>query len=68
MTAIGAGCLAGLAVGYWKSTEDLLKNRKIDKVFVPKMENATREALCSQWKRAVERSHNWATEERIIEP
>ncbi|MGA2385939.1 MAG: FGGY family carbohydrate kinase [Candidatus Bathyarchaeia archaeon] len=68
MTAIGAGCLAGLAVGYWKSTEDLLKNRKTDKVFVPKMEKATREALCSQWKRAIERSYNWATDESVVEP
>ncbi len=63
MTAIGAGCLAGLAVGYWKSTEDLLKNRKVDKVFSPKMEDSLRMTLCSQWKRAIQRSYDWATDE-----
>jgi glycerol kinase len=62
MTAIGAGCLAGLAVGYWKSTEDLLKNRKVDHIFIPKMEENMRKTLCSQWKRAIKRSYNWATE------
>ena len=62
MTALGAGCLAGLAVGYWKSTEDLLKNRKVDHIFIPEMDENTRKALCSQWKRAIERSYNWATE------
>jgi glycerol kinase len=61
MTAVGTGCLAGLTVGYWKSTEDLIKNRKVEKVFSPKIDENVRKALCLQWMRAIERSHKWAS-------
>ena len=63
MTAVGAGCLAGLTVGLWKSTEDLTKKHKFEKVFAPKMDEKVRNALVLQWKRAIERSYDWATAE-----
>ncbi|RZN66487.1 MAG: glycerol kinase [Candidatus Methanolliviera hydrocarbonicum] len=59
-TAIGAAYLAGLAVGYWKSEEDILKHRKVDKRFKPKMGEEEREKLYNGWKRAIERSLDWA--------
>ena len=39
-TAMGAAYLAGLAVGYWTSQEDVLDNQRIDCIFTPKMEEA----------------------------
>ncbi|HZJ78230.1 MAG TPA: glycerol kinase GlpK [Clostridia bacterium] len=59
-TALGAAYLAGIAVGYWKDKEDIQSNRESDRVFVPKMGLEERNKLYSGWKRAVERSLNWA--------
>ncbi len=59
-TAIGAAYLAGLAVEYWKSENDIRKYRKVDKTFKPKMKEDKRETLYNGWKRAVERSLDWA--------
>ncbi|MCD8211853.1 MAG: glycerol kinase GlpK [Oscillospiraceae bacterium] len=61
-TAYGAACLAGLAVGFWESTEELEQNRKVDRVFRPGMPEERREKLLSDWHRAVERSRGWAQE------
>ena len=58
-TALGAAYLAGLAVGFWKSTEEIYNNSQIDKSFIPSMESEKRENLYKNWKRAVERSLNW---------
>ena len=52
-TALGAAYLAGLAVGYWKSTDDILANRKIDRTFEPEMSEDERKAALNGWKRAV---------------
>jgi len=52
-TAMGAAFLAGLQVGYWKSSEEIQKIRRIDKVFVPKMKEVDRKQLWLGWKRAV---------------
>jgi glycerol kinase len=61
-TAIGAAHLVGLAVGYWGSEEEILnlKDRRVDRTFKPKMEEEEREELYAGWKRAVERSLDWA--------
>lgn len=59
-TALGAAYLAGLAVGYWKSTEDVLKNWQRDKTFAPVMEEEKRETLLQSWAEAVKRCRNWA--------
>ena len=58
-TAIGAAYLAGLAVGFWKSVEDIEKIRKVDRVFEPKMIIDERNKLYNGWLRAVERSRDW---------
>jgi len=59
-TALGAAYLAGLAVGVWKNTDEIHGYRKIDRVFKPNMDKTHSEELYSNWKRAVERSKNWA--------
>lgn len=58
-TALGAAYLAGLATGVWESTEEIERNRQVDKIFVPSMEVQLRNKKYSEWKRAVERSRNW---------
>jgi glycerol kinase len=59
-TALGAACLAGLAVGFWRDTAELRALWKEDAVFVPKMTPEKREGLLSFWRRAVDRSRGWA--------
>ncbi len=59
-TAMGAAYLAGLAVGYWSSKEDVIANWVIDKEFTPQMDDATREELIAGWKKAVKCSYGWA--------
>ena len=58
-TAIGAAYLAGLAVGFWESTEELALIRQVDKLFEPKMEIEKRNEYYKGWLRAVERSRDW---------
>jgi len=58
-TALGAAFLAGLAVGYWGSLEELQGLWKLDKRFEPSMEESERERLYSTWKEAVRRSLRW---------
>jgi glycerol kinase len=60
-TALGAGYLAGLAVGVWQNTSEIAKRRYTSRTFEPKMSIDQREKLYHDWKRAVERSRNWAT-------
>ncbi len=57
-TALGAAYLAGIQIGLWKK-ESIIKNRKIQKQFVPDMDEATRVKLYKGWKKAVERSMRW---------
>jgi glycerol kinase len=57
-TAMGAAYLAGIQVGVWKK-DDILKNRKIQKVFKPEMKEDVRSRLYAGWKKAVERTKNW---------
>lgn len=57
-TALGAAYLAGIGVGLWKQ-EDILKNRKIQKEFLPEMEEEKRNKIYATWKKAVQRSMNW---------
>jgi glycerol kinase len=52
-TALGAAFLAGLAVGYWGSQDEIGKLRKIDRVFEPAMDEAQKQALYHGWQRAV---------------
>jgi glycerol kinase len=58
-TALGAAYLAGLTVGFWKDKTDIIENRSIDQVFIPKMANPVREGLYKGWKRSVRGTMNW---------
>lgn len=52
-TALGAAFLAGLAVGFWKSKEELKKSWVLDKVYEPKMPREEAQKLIKGWKKAV---------------
>jgi glycerol kinase len=58
-TALGAACLAGLAVGYWKDAGELEAHWSRQKVFTPGMESSQRAALKKQWRQAVQRTKGW---------
>lgn len=62
-TALGAAYLAGLAVGYWDSLQDVTNNWAVDRVFTPAMSEGDREKLYKGWKRAVDRARDWAKDE-----
>ena len=62
-TAMGAAYLAGLAVGYWASKEDVLKNWAIDKTFEPSISDEKRNEMVSGWNKAVKYSYGWAKED-----
>ena len=62
-TAMGAAYLAGLAVGYWTSKEDVKKNWAFDRIFKPEMSAADREEHIKGWKKAVKCSFGWAKED-----
>lgn len=55
-TALGAAHLAGLAVGFWKSKDELRKCWQEDKRFEPKMPCEQAEKLKAEWKNAVRRA------------
>ncbi len=59
-TALGAAYLAGLAVGHWQDTDEIIANRAVDRVFDPRMSADARDHLYAGWQRAVERSRRWA--------
>ena len=62
-TAMGAAYLAGLAVGYWASKEDVLQNWAIDRTFTPEITDEERNKKVRMWKKAVTYSFNWAKED-----
>ncbi|EOW9530158.1 glycerol kinase GlpK [Bacillus cytotoxicus] len=53
-TALGAAYLAGLAVGYWESQEEIKAQWDMDRSFTPEMEKERSEELYSGWKKAIE--------------
>jgi glycerol kinase len=58
-TALGAAYAAGLAVGFFKNTDEVATNWAMDRRWEPKMDAAAREHLYRFWKKAVERSFDW---------
>lgn len=62
-TAMGAAYLAGLAVGYWKSQEDIISNWNIGKEFESKITSEARDKKIKGWNKAVKYSHDWAKDE-----
>ncbi len=59
-TALGAGYLAGLAVGYWKDAADVSANWRVDRRFEPSMSRDRAGELRARWEKAVARSKEWA--------
>jgi glycerol kinase len=58
-TALGAAYLAGLAVGYWESLEDIRSNWAIDRVFSPDMETEKKKEQLKGWHKAVRCAQLW---------
>jgi len=58
-TALGAAYAAGLAVGFFRDTNELLANWAVDRRWEPKMDRVSRERLYHFWKKAVTRSFDW---------
>ena len=62
-TAAGSAYLAGLAVGFWKSIDELKDKVGVDRVYTPVMDDEQRTGLYKGWKKAVERSLKWEDQE-----
>ena len=62
-TAMGASYLAGLAVGYWSSKDDVKKNWAIDRIFEPAIAAKDRDGMIKGWDKAVKCSFGWAKED-----
>lgn len=60
VTALGAGYLAGLAVGYWGSIEEVKNKAELDRQFAPTKDEAKRQRRYKGWKRAVKCVQSWA--------
>ena len=58
-TALGAAYLAGLAVGFWKDTNELQKQWEKDRDFLPSMDQAKVAALKRAWTKAVSKAKGW---------
>ena len=59
-TALGAAYAAGLAVGYWRDTDDLVRNWGVTRTWEPAMRQDRRASLTASWRKAVGRSFDWA--------
>lgn len=53
VTALGAAYLAGLAVHFWSGKDEIVRNRRIDRLFLPKMSEAERDERYEGWKTAI---------------
>ena len=58
-TALGSAYLAGLAVGFWKSKEEIASKRAVSEVFEPNLAEDKKDKLYKNWQKAVERSKGW---------
>ncbi|HWH57015.1 MAG TPA: glycerol kinase GlpK [Terriglobales bacterium] len=58
-TALGAAYAAGLAVGFFKNTDEVAANWAMDRRWEPKMDSARRQNFYKFWKKAVQRSFDW---------
>ena len=62
-TALGAAYAAGIAVGYWSGTEDIVANWQEGKRWTPTMDAAERDRTYRLWKKAVTRTFDWVEED-----
>jgi glycerol kinase len=58
-TALGAAYLAGLATGFWKSTDQLAQQWSVDRTFEPSIGEDQRQSMIAGWKKAVEKARGW---------
>lgn len=58
-TALGAAYLAGLAVGFWKSKEEIGDKWAVSERYMPSLDEDEKEKLYRGWKKAVERAKDW---------
>jgi glycerol kinase len=61
-TALGAAYLAGLAVGYWKSVEEIQQQWQSEREFIPAKDQSGVKAAMTGWKRAVRATQSWSAE------
>lgn len=59
-TALGAAYLAGLAVGYWSSTDEIQQQWQMERVFSPTMPETERIKLAEGWTRAINTAITWS--------
>ena len=59
-TAMGAAYLAGLAVGYWKNTDEIKANWAVDRSFSPEISEEERTTRVKGWKKAVRCTEGWS--------
>ena len=59
-TALGVAFMAGQAVGFWESREELIEIKEIDRTFEPKMDEDEKKILLQGWDKAVSYSKGWA--------
>ncbi|WP_168581338.1 glycerol kinase GlpK [Gephyromycinifex aptenodytis] len=62
-TALGAAYAAGIAVGFWNGEQDVIDNWAEDKRWEPQMEEAERERLLRNWKKAVTKTLDWVDDD-----
>jgi glycerol kinase len=58
-TALGAAYLAGLAVGFWRSQEEIASLWSIERTFAPNLSRSDAQSRMIAWRRAVDRTRNW---------
>ncbi|MDA0322509.1 MAG: glycerol kinase GlpK [Verrucomicrobia bacterium] len=58
-TALGAAYMAGLAVGYWESVDEIAQNWQVDRIFEPQMPESQAIHQRARWSEAVERAKGW---------
>ena len=61
-TALGAASLAGLAVGFWRSIDELMESKSEDRVFTPQISLKERDDRVGRWHKAVALTRNWSEE------
>ena len=58
-TALGAAYAAGLAVGFWRSEDEMRANWGVDRTWTPAADDSARTTLYARWKKAVTRTFDW---------
>ena len=59
-TALGAALLAGMHVGFFSGSAAIAEARRVERVFLPTIDDANRRRILSRWRKAVERCKDWA--------